>query len=62
MYNDKVHMHDQVTNKVDEIMNFYKKKTNKKFFLLYFCVLNVMLLAIIQIYTHFSILLTMLLN
>jgi hypothetical protein len=29
MNNDRIHMQDQVSNQVDGIMSFYKKKPNK---------------------------------
>jgi hypothetical protein len=44
-YANKIHMHDQVSNKVDSIMGFYKKKPSKA--LLFFDVRSVSAVLIV---------------
>ena len=44
-YANKIHMHDQVSNKVDSIMGFYKKKPSKA--LLFFDVRSVSAVVIV---------------
>ena len=40
MRNDRVYMRDQVTNEVDEIMDYYKNKPSKTIFHVLFGLLN----------------------
>jgi len=45
MNNDRIHMQDQVTNQIDGIMNFYKKKSSKALFICDFSLVNVLIMV-----------------
>jgi hypothetical protein len=45
MNNDRIHMQDQVSNQVEGIMNFYKKKPSKASFFCNFSLLNVLIMV-----------------
>ena len=48
-YANKIHMHDQVFNQVDSIMDFYKKKPSKAVLFFEFSSVSAVLIGIYQL-------------